>query len=331
MAIGETKKITGSLTLEDRYQTTIYDDILTISGAEIVLKDPAGEIFTDKGNDTVTVTNSTISNKSETGAELMFSMGSGDDTLDISNTTLEVNTFMGSGNDEVTVSGDTSSTVTIKKQFSLGSGNDILTLKSTLSGPGDLVFGDGNDTLIFDGGCLQTTGSVTGLTNLIVRSANGTLDNNLALSGSETSVTLNGNLTGVSSSKLISISDSITTFKTSNNVKTNVAFSLSDVIFNHTAGGTLDIAENSDWAITADNSTVTLHDAVLRSNYGGLTGSSTDWDIRNSDISNSTTGADLAYGSVYLNKVGISNNSDRGMNLTSASVSGTGGFFHMRT
>ena len=31
MATGETKRITGSLILEDRYQTTIYDDILTIS------------------------------------------------------------------------------------------------------------------------------------------------------------------------------------------------------------------------------------------------------------------------------------------------------------
>ena len=81
MAIGENKKITGSLTLEDRFQTTIYDDILTISGANISLLDPAGEIFTDKGNDTVTVSNSTITNNSETGAELMFSMGSGDDSL----------------------------------------------------------------------------------------------------------------------------------------------------------------------------------------------------------------------------------------------------------
>ena len=46
MATGETKNITGSLTLEDRFQTTIYDDILTISGATISLHDPAGEIFT---------------------------------------------------------------------------------------------------------------------------------------------------------------------------------------------------------------------------------------------------------------------------------------------
>ena len=52
MATGETKQITGSLTLDDKYQTTIYDDILTISGANISLLDPAGEIFTDKGSET---------------------------------------------------------------------------------------------------------------------------------------------------------------------------------------------------------------------------------------------------------------------------------------
>ena len=71
MATGETKNITGSLSLEDRYQTTIYDDILTISGASISLLDPAGEIFTDKGNDTVMVTDSTITDNSGSGAELI--------------------------------------------------------------------------------------------------------------------------------------------------------------------------------------------------------------------------------------------------------------------
>ena len=301
MATGETKKITGSLSLEDRYQTTIYDDILTISGANISLLDPAGEIFTDKGNDTVTVTNSTITNNSETGAELMFSMGSDNDSLTISNSTLNVNTFMGSGDDYVTVSGSVSSTVTINNQFSLGSGNDTLILKAQLKGSGALVFGDGNDTLVFDGGALLTTGSISGFSNLTVNHAAGTLGSNLTLYGTSTNITYNGNLTGTDANKVITIADSNTTLNTSNNAKTNVAFSLSNVIFNHVGIGTLEIAENGGWAFTADNSTVTIHDAVLRSNYGGITGTGTIWTISKSDISSNTnggafiTGGDVAF------------------------------------
>ena len=321
MATGESKKITGSLTLEDRYQTTIYDDILEIINATITLNDPAGEIFTDKGNDTVTVSNSTIINNSETGAELMFSMGSGDDSLNISNTTLNVNTFMGSGNDMVTVSGGQSSTVTINNQFSLGSGDDTLTLKSVLKGSGNLVFGDGNDTLILDGGHLLTTGTITGLTNLTVTGNTGTLGQNLILSGSETAITYDGNLQGAGSEKAISVSDSTVTFKTADNVKTDVAFSLANVIFNHIDGGTLEISEVSNWAFYADNSTVTLHDTVLRNNNGGLTGNNSTWTLADSDVSNNTTGAKLIKGSLDLNSVSFSNNSSA-LDLSETNLTG---------
>ncbi|MBQ4328956.1 MAG: hypothetical protein IJC27_04440, partial [Lentisphaeria bacterium] len=322
MAVGESKKINGSLTLEDRYQTTIYDDILEIINATITLNDPAGEIFTDKGNDTVTVSNSTITNNSETGAELMFSMGSDNDSLTISNSTLNVNTFMGSGNDTVTVSGTISSTVTINNQFSLGAGDDTLTLKSVLAGPGNLVFGDGNDTLVFDGGHLLTTGSITGLTNLTVTGNTGTLGNNLTLSGSQNAITLNGNLTGTDSYKVITVSDSTVTFKTANNVKTNVVYSVSNVIFNHVDGGTLEIAESSYWAFSADYSTVTLHDTVLRSNGGGFYGTETDWIISNSDISNNTNGVNLTNGSLDLTAVGFSNNNNTALKLSGTALTG---------
>ena len=77
-----------------------------------------------------------------------------------------------------------------------------------------IVFGDGNDTLILDGGHLLTTGTITGLTNLTVTGNTGTLGQNLILSGSETAITYDGNLQGAGSEKAISVSDSTVTFKT---------------------------------------------------------------------------------------------------------------------
>ena len=72
MATGQTKSITGTLPLTDRYQLTEYDDTLTINSADITFLDPAGEIFLDAGNDTVTVTNSTITSNSASGGSLAF-------------------------------------------------------------------------------------------------------------------------------------------------------------------------------------------------------------------------------------------------------------------
>ena len=282
---------------------------MNITGATITLNDPAGEIFTDKGNDTVTVTDSTITDSSISGAELMFSMGSDNDSLNIANSTLSANTFMGSGNDTVTVSGDITSNVIINKQFSLGTGDDVLTLRSILSGNGNLVFGDGNDTLIFDGGQLKTTGSISGLTHLTVQATSGVLGCDLTLSGIESNITINGNLTGYDAQRVISASNSTITFTTANNVKTNVAFSFAYVTYNHIAGGSLEISENSNWAFSADNSTVTIHDAVIGNNYGGLIGNGTNWDIKNSDISaNSNGGVFITGGSVAFSGTDFSQN-----------------------
>ena len=175
MAAGETKNITGYLSLDDRYQTTIYDDILEIIGATVTLNDPAGEIFTDKGNDTVTVTNSTITSSSETGVEHIFSMDEDNDFLTISNSTLDVDVSMGDGDDEVLAEGDAPNKLTINKTLSLGSGDDILTIASIVAGTGNIDFGDGNDTLVFDGGKLLITGSISSFTNLKVTGKGGTL------------------------------------------------------------------------------------------------------------------------------------------------------------
>ena len=189
MSTGETKNITGSLELTDKYQTTIYNDIVIINGAVITLFDPAGEIFTDKGDDTVTVTDTTITCSSQTGTELMFSMGSDNDALTITNSTLNVDTFMGSGNDSILVSGTPQNQVNINKKFSLGSGDDTLTLGAQLTGAGTLIFGDGNDTLVFDGGSLLTTGEgFTDLENLVVKAAGGNLNQGMRLTGEKTSI-----------------------------------------------------------------------------------------------------------------------------------------------
>ena len=260
MNTSETKQITGSLTLEDNYQTTIYDDILTISGANISLLDPAGEIFTDKGNDTVTVTDSTITNNSETEAELMFSMGSDNDSLTISNSTLNVNTFMGSGDDEVTIAGTPQSRVISNKKLSVGSGNDIVTLNAILSGTGDMDFGADNDTLVFNGGELELEGSVSGLENLTVNSVGGKLEKDLSLVGENTTITLNGSLTGTDA-RIISITDSNTTLNTGNNIRQNVAFDIDNSTFIQSTGGILEIYD-TDTAFTANNSTVKLHDFI---------------------------------------------------------------------
>ena len=72
MATGETRTITGNLNLTDKYQLTDYDDTLTVNNANITFLDPAGEIFLDAGNDTVTVTNSTITSSSASGSSLAF-------------------------------------------------------------------------------------------------------------------------------------------------------------------------------------------------------------------------------------------------------------------
>ena len=322
MATGETKNITGSLTLEDRYQTTIYDDILEIIGATITLNDPAGEIFTDKGNDTGTVTDTTITNNSATGAELMFSMGSDNDSLTISNSTLNANTFMGSGDDEVFVTGD--SQVTISKKFSLGSGNDILTIGAIFAGNGNIDFGEGNDTLVFNGGKLLVKGSVSALTNLTVTGNGGTLGTNLSLTGTEMAVTLNGNLTGDDNSRVITISSGNAALNTANNIKTNIRFDLTDAVLIQSDNGTLEFdGISSYYAFTAKKSTLTLHDIVIGACNGAFSLSNSILIVKDSNFSNNTSTAAItaAGGRIDLTGVGISNNKT-GINFSGGTLTG---------
>ena len=308
MATGENREITGSLTLEYQYQTTIYDDILTISGATISLQDPAGEIFTDKGNDTVTVSDSTIADDSISGAELMFSMGSDNDSLTISNSTLNANTFMGSGDDEVFVTGDSQSQVTINKKFSLGSGNDILTISAILAGIGDIDFGDGINTLFFDGGKLVTTGTVSPLTNLSVTSQGGILAHNLTLSGTDMAISLSGNLTGDNSSRRITVGEGNVVLNTNNNIKTNVGFDFTNSVLTQSDSGSIELVNISDYAFVADNSSITLHDIIVNGCTAAFSLVGTDLTVSNSSLSNNTCGINATDGTIVLNQIDFSNN-----------------------
>lgn len=160
MASGNSEKLTGERTLTDRYELAVYDDVLEISEAIIILAPPAGDLFTSAGNDTVTIENSSIVAQAE---GVSFFLGSGNDTLILNNSTLDAPILSGSGNDLVRVGGDSQSRVLLKKRpgtstLSLGTEDDVLELSAILEGDGDIDFGTGNDTLRSDGGSLLTTG-----------------------------------------------------------------------------------------------------------------------------------------------------------------------------
>ena len=326
MTTGITRQLTGNLTFTDRYEMTADDDILNISNATINLKGPAGDLFTNEGNDTVTVINSTINALAE---GLSFFLGSGNDTLILNNSTLNASTLTGSSNDTVKITGGAQSRVILKKRsddptLSLGGSDDVLELAAILEGDGDIDFGTGNDTLRFDGGSLLTTGMLNYLNNLTVTTAGGTLGRNLDLTGGNTVISLSGNLTGNTNSRGITIAPGTVTLTTANNVRTNVSFSIgTDSVFTHQAGGTLEISGNSGYIFSALKSVATLHDLVVSGNGGGLIGSNTAWTIRDSDFANNTnSAANLIGGSLDLTNVGISNQASNSLLLEGTILTG---------
>ena len=325
MSTGVTKKITGELTLTDRYELTANDDVLEISNAVINLNSPGGDLFTNEGNDTVSVVNSTINALAE---GLSFFLGSGNDTLELNNSTVNAPIAAGSGNDLIRITGDAQSRVTLKKRpndptLSLGADDDILELCNILEGDGDIDFGSGNDTLRFDGGSLLTTGTLSNLSNLQVTANGGTLGRNLELQGTQVAITLGGNLTGTDNAKCITVSSEKILFNTANNVRTNIGFSISKTEFNHQDGGTIEINGYEGTAFSANDSTVSLHDFVVVNAKYGLSGKNTVWVVRDSNFSNNEYAADLSgAGSLELKNVGISNNSVHGLLLGKTSLTG---------
>ena len=324
MASGITRKITGELTLTDRYELTANDDLLEISSAVINLNSPAGEIFTNEGDDTVTITDSTINAQAE---NLSFFLGSGSDTLVLNNSILNAPILAGSGNDLVRITGNAQSKVVLTKRassptLSLGANDDILELGAILEGDGDIDFGTGSDTLRFDGGSLLTTGSISQFSNLQVTAGGGTLGRNLEISGDQITITLGGNLTGTDNSKQISIAGEKIFFNTANNVKMNIGFSIAEAIFTHMDGGTLEINGCEGYAFLADSSSVSLHDMVIVNAGGGLKGTDTSWSISNSNFSNSLAAAVLTGGTLDLINVGVSNNRSSSLDLTGTALTG---------
>ncbi len=324
MSTGVTKKITGELTLTDRYELTANDDVLEISNAVINLNSPGGDLFTNEGNDTVSVVNSSINALAE---GLSFFLGSGNDTLELNNSTVNAPIAAGSGNDLIRITGDAQSRVTLKKRpndptLSLGANDDILELCNILEGDGDIDFGSGNDTLRFDGGSLLTTGTLSNLSNLQVTVNGGTLGRDLELQGTQVAITLGGNLTGTDNAKCITVSCEKILFNTANNVRTNVGFSIKNTEFNHQDGGTIEINGCEGTAFSANDSTVSLHDFVVVNAKYGLSGKNTVWFMRDSNFSNNKYAAVLKGGSLELKNVGISNNSLTGLGLWNTALTG---------
>ena len=299
MATGETRTITGNLNLTDKYQLTDYDDTLTVNNANITFLDPAGEIFLDAGNDTVTVTNSTITSSSASGSSLAFYLGSGDDSLTLNNSTLDTEFYAGSGNDSVTVTGTATSQVTVSKKFSLGAGNDTLTLSGILAGTGALDFGDGVDTLVFNGGTLKVTGEMSNLENLTVNAAGGTIHKSISLAPGANRVVLKGNLAGSDNNRQIIFWNSGSTrgsvdLEIANNVTTNVGlwFKIRDCV--QTGSGTLTInGMSNNTAIIGGSSNLTLHDLVLTGNKKGISAGACTLNLTKCDISNNQIGIEL--------------------------------------
>ena len=109
MATGKIENLTGEISYSREHELTAYDDILTISSATLSLLKPAGDLMLMQGNDTVTITNSTIIG--DTGVGLL--LGSGDDTLTIQNSEIKSRISLASGNDHVVISGSAQSVVTL--------------------------------------------------------------------------------------------------------------------------------------------------------------------------------------------------------------------------
>ena len=322
--IGITEELTGEQTLTDRYELTTYDDILKIRDAVINLASPAGDLFTSGGNDTVTIENSTIAAQAE---GLAFFLGSGNDTLILNNSTLNAPILSGSGNDLVRVVGDSQSRVLLKKRsdtstLSLGADDDVLELSAVLEGDGDIDFGTGNDTLRFDGGSLLTSGALSVFSRLEVSALGGYLGRDLNLAGELIAITLGGNLTGSDGSRIISISGSDISLNTANNVKTNIAFSISESVFDHKAGGTIEINGYMGYAFQADDATVIFHDLVLSENFCGLYGTNTQWVVERGRFSDNEQAASLTGGTLQLSDVDISSQTAGALNLDNTLFTG---------
>ena len=328
MAIGTVENLTGEISYSREHELTAYDDILTITSATVNLLKPAGDLMLMQGNDTVTITESTIIG--DTGVGLL--LGSGDDTLTIQNSEIKSRISLASGNDHVIISGSAQSVVTLTAldpdqtsieteedltTLSMGDGDDVLELCAILQGNGVINFGSGSDTLIFNAGTLNNTGGIANMNNLTVTNLGGTTYRDLELVDAGNRIEWNGNLRGNDNVKWI-VLDAVSgtalaeaAFITDNNVVSNIGFKITNRTFVQTDGGTWEISGRSgNTAFMADDSKVTLYHMVLTENKTGFSGNNTDWNLNKSNISNhSERGAVITGGSLTFNDLGFSQNS----------------------
>ena len=361
MATGKIENLTGEISYSREHELTAYDDILTISSATLSLLKPAGDLMLMQGNDTVTITNSTIIG--DTGVGLL--LGSGDDTLTIQNSEIKSRISLASGNDHVVISGSAQSVVTLTAldpdqtsidtdedltTLSLGADNDVLELCSILQGSGVINFGSGSDTLVFNAGTLNNTGGIANMNNLTVTNLGGTTYRDLELVDAGNRIEWNGNLRGNDNAKWI-VLDAVSgtalaeaAFITDNNVVSNIGFKITNRTFVQTDGGTWEISGRSgNTAFMADDSKVTLYHMVLTENQTGFSGNNTDWNLNKSNISNhSERGAVITGGSLTFNDLSFTGNAmtysklsgqdsfaqGGGLHITGATISGQRGYIY---
>ena len=318
MSSGITKEITGAITIAEPYEMSAYDDVLNIIGATISLTVP-GDIFTNEGADTVTISDSTFSGDEACGIYL----GSGNDSLEIKNASIGIKLFTGSGNDSVSIKGDSQSSVVINRPFSLGEGDDLLEIASTLTINAGMDFGNGSDTLKFNGGKLVFSGAMSGLENLCVTASGGTLGNDLTFTGESSTIELSGNLNGISSARNLLWDNASVSLHTGSNIATNIAWSVANSTLSHSDGGSLEFTGTSGYGLYAENSTICLHDVNFSQNAtGGIFGNDLILTLSNAGFSNSEYGIIQNGGSITLNSVGFSNHTQQALDIQDAELTG---------
>ena len=355
MATGQTGNITGTIEYSTVYELTDYDDILDISNANLTLSLPAGDIEMMKGNDTVNITDSTVNGATGVAIKL----GSGNDALTIENSTIRSSIRLGTGEDYAIIGGSVTDTVTLNAlnpdqtsidtaedltTLSLGSGNDVIELKGTLKGNGVINFGDGNDTLKFNGGTLANNGGIANINNLSVTSAGGSSQRDIILYGADNYFELNGNFIGGKTITVGSVGNAdqaAFTLKVDDSSDSASSFNL--VIDNRT----FTQEGNGKWglsgSIQATNSVLDLNHCSFGGNINSINSinsTNTDWTLKEFFVGKNMnmTGGELSYengnfrnSSVILNHATLRGKnlyfSDAGLSASRATIELTSGSF----
>ena len=318
MSTGITKNIIGNTSVTEKYEMSSYDDILNITSATITLAVP-GDIFTNEGNDTVFIVDSTISGENSCALYL----GQGNDILSIQNSTLNTEIFAGSGSDTVSIVGNAQSYVNINNNLNLGEGDDILEVASSLNGTGNLVFGNGYDILRFNGGILSLSGNIMGLENIETTADGGSIACDLYFDGNENNVTLAGNINGTTNQRKLFWSNATISLTTGSNISTNVAWDISNSTLDHTDGGSLEFKNVGNYAITADNSTISLHNVTFsQSGTGGIFANGVTLSLTHAGFSNSQIGISQTDGTLSLEHSSLTNHSLQALDLQNTDLTG---------